>query len=65
MCRNASLGVGMCPEGQWEKLTKGSWVKSMSPFDHKLLDIRIVGPSVGTVEVVLNEGQLLLFIEIE
>lgn len=53
--RNASLGVGMCPEDQWEKLTKGSWVKSMSPFDHKLLDIRIVGPSVGTVEVVLNE----------
>ncbi|GJS58591.1 transmembrane protein 194 [Tanacetum coccineum] len=53
--RNASLGVGMCPEDQWEKLTKGSWVKSMSPFDHKLLDIRIVGPSVGTVDVVLNE----------
>ncbi|KAI3803839.1 hypothetical protein L1987_32001 [Smallanthus sonchifolius] len=53
--RNASLGVGMCPEGQWEKLTNWSWVRSMSPFDYKLLDIRSVGPSVGTVEVVLNE----------
>ncbi|KVH93454.1 Transmembrane protein 194 [Cynara cardunculus var. scolymus] len=53
--RNASLGVGMCPEGQWEKLTKGSWVRSMSPFDHKLLDIRITGSSVGTVEVLLSE----------
>ncbi|KAI3774548.1 hypothetical protein L1987_49106 [Smallanthus sonchifolius] len=53
--RNASLGVGMCPEGQWEKLTNRSWVRSMSPFDYKLLDIRSVGPSVGTVEVVLNE----------
>lgn len=53
--RNASLGVGMCPEGQWEKLTKGSWVRSLSPFDHKLLDIRITGSSVGTVEVLLNE----------
>ncbi|KAI3715778.1 hypothetical protein L6452_22765 [Arctium lappa] len=53
--RNASLGVGMCPEDQWEKLTKGSWVRSLSPFDHKLLDIRITGSSVGTVEVLLNE----------
>ncbi|XP_076940922.1 uncharacterized protein LOC143610286 [Bidens hawaiensis] len=53
--RNASLAVGMCPEGLWEKLTNGSWVKSMSPFDHKLLDIRSVGPTAGTVEAVLNE----------
>ncbi|KAI7728787.1 hypothetical protein M8C21_015523 [Ambrosia artemisiifolia] len=53
--RNASLGVGMCNEDRWEKLTNGSWVRSMSPFDHKLLDIRSVGPSVGTVEVALNE----------
>ncbi|KAK9071024.1 hypothetical protein SSX86_009592 [Deinandra increscens subsp. villosa] len=53
--RNESLGVGMCPESLWEKLTNGSWVRSMSPFDHKLLDIRSVGSSVGTVEVVLNE----------
>ncbi|KAL8234584.1 hypothetical protein R6Q59_020684 [Mikania micrantha] len=53
--RNASLGVGMCPEGLWEKLTNGSWVRSMSPFDHKFLDVCSVGPSVGTVEVVLNE----------
>ncbi|XP_076959641.1 uncharacterized protein LOC143635783 [Bidens hawaiensis] len=53
--RNAYLAVGMCPEGQWEKLINGSWVKSMSPFDCKLLDIRSVGPTVGTVEVVLNE----------
>ncbi|GMP31237.1 hypothetical protein CsSME_00005537 [Camellia sinensis var. sinensis] len=28
----------MCPQGQWEKLVEGSWVRSMSPFDHKLLD---------------------------
>nr|XP_043623234.1 uncharacterized protein LOC122595019 [Erigeron canadensis] len=53
--RNASLGLGMCPVGQWEKLTKGSWVRSMSPFDHKLLDVRITGSPLGTVEVALNE----------
>ncbi|KAJ9538136.1 hypothetical protein OSB04_030869 [Centaurea solstitialis] len=60
--RNASLGVGMCPESQWEKLTKGSWIRSMSPFDHKLLDIRITGgSSVGTVEVLLNEVTMMTF----
>lgn len=41
ICRNLSRGVGMCPQGQWEKLSRGScvrWLRSMSPFDHKLLD---------------------------
>ena len=31
----------MCPQGKWEKVSNGLWVKSMSPFDHKLLDIRM------------------------
>lgn len=53
--RNASLGIGMCPQGQWEKLTKGSWARSMSPFDHKLLDVRIVGSSSEILEVSLDE----------
>lgn len=46
----------MCPQGQWEKLTKGSWARSMSPFDHKLLDVRIVGSSSEILEVSLDEG---------
>lgn len=53
--RNASLGIGMCAQGQWEKLTKGSWSRSMSPFDHKLLDIRTVGSYSGTLEATLHE----------
>ncbi|XP_057978526.1 uncharacterized protein LOC131164969 [Malania oleifera] len=53
--RNMSLGIGMCPEGQWEKLTKGLWVRPMSPFDHKLLDIRMTGSSLGTVKVSVEE----------
>ncbi|XLT11719.1 hypothetical protein HN51_057409, partial [Arachis hypogaea] len=24
--KNASLTIGMCSQGQWEKVTKGSWV---------------------------------------
>ncbi|KAB1998468.1 hypothetical protein ES319_D12G091000v1 [Gossypium barbadense] len=39
--RNASLGIGMCPQGKWEKVSNRLWAKSMSPFDRKLLDIRM------------------------
>ncbi|RYQ80978.1 hypothetical protein Ahy_Scaffold1g107019 isoform C [Arachis hypogaea] len=53
--RNASLAVGMCSQGQWEKVTKGSWVRSMSPFDHKLLDIRTAGSTLENFEVSVEE----------
>ncbi|KAH7520311.1 hypothetical protein FEM48_Zijuj08G0130600 [Ziziphus jujuba var. spinosa] len=52
--RNLSLGIGMCPQGQWEKV-KGSWVKSMSPFDHKVLDIRTASSSLERFEVSIEE----------
>ncbi|XWS45129.1 hypothetical protein CRYUN_Cryun15aG0110500 [Craigia yunnanensis] len=53
--RNASLGIGMCPQGKWEKVSMGLWVKSMSPFDHKLLDIRMTSLSKQTFEVSIEE----------
>ncbi|XVF15412.1 hypothetical protein REPUB_Repub09cG0150900 [Reevesia pubescens] len=53
--RNASVGIGMCPQGKWEKVSNGLWVKTMSPFDHKLLDIRMPSSSGGTLEVSLEE----------
>ena len=46
----------MCPKGQWEKLTKSSWVRSMSPFDQKLLDIRMPHSSFQILEVSIEEG---------
>lgn len=49
----------MCPQGQWEKLVKGSWVRSMSPFDHKLLDVRMAGSSSGIIQVSIEEGEVL------
>ncbi|KAK2965538.1 hypothetical protein RJ640_030586, partial [Escallonia rubra] len=57
--RNASLGIGMCPQGQWERLTKGSWARSMSPFDHKLLDVRITGSSSANFVISIHEEFLL------
>jgi len=47
----------MCPQGQWEKAVKGSWVRTMSPFDHKLLDIRTAGSTLENFEVSAEEGK--------
>ncbi|PPE01446.1 hypothetical protein GOBAR_DD01527 [Gossypium barbadense] len=58
--RNASLGIGMCPQGKWEKVSNRLWAKSMSPFDRKLLDIRMTSSSTQTVEVSLKRGMKLL-----
>ncbi|KAF3639286.1 hypothetical protein FXO38_22750 [Capsicum annuum] len=57
--RNQSLAIGMCPSGQWMKLTKGSWVRSMSPFDHRFLDIRMASSSKETFQVSLHEDFFL------
>ncbi|KAL1195035.1 hypothetical protein V5N11_031127 [Cardamine amara subsp. amara] len=44
--RNSSRAIGMCPHGQWKKMSKGeSWVGIMSPFDYKIVDIRTFGDS--------------------
>ena len=56
-CRNGSLGVGMCPQGRWEKVSKGLWVQPMSIFDHKILDVRTTGQSLKTFEVSIEEGK--------
>ncbi|KAI4315082.1 hypothetical protein L6164_027928 [Bauhinia variegata] len=53
--RNMSLGIGMCPQGQWEKAAKGYWARSMSPFDHKILDIRTAGSTLENFEVSIKE----------
>ncbi|EYU44506.1 hypothetical protein ABFS82_08G059200 [Erythranthe guttata] len=53
--RNVSLAVGMCPEDQWERLNKGLWIKSMSPFDHKILDVRTVASYSENLEVSIDE----------
>ncbi|GAA0146981.1 hypothetical protein LIER_06795 [Lithospermum erythrorhizon] len=53
--RNASLGVGMCRQEQWQKLLKGTWVGSMSPYDHKLLDICMAGSSLEPLQVSLDD----------
>ncbi|PNT26283.1 hypothetical protein POPTR_007G005500v4 [Populus trichocarpa] len=58
--RNASRAIGMCPQGEWEKVDKGgSWVRAMSPYAHKFLDIRMAGSSSETLELSIEEGFFL------
>ncbi|CAH9105361.1 unnamed protein product [Cuscuta europaea] len=57
--RNHSLGIGMCPQGQWAKLTKRSLIRSLSPFGHMLVDFRITGSSKQTLQMSLNEEFVL------
>ncbi|KAJ6907001.1 hypothetical protein NC651_017621 [Populus alba x Populus x berolinensis] len=58
--RNASRAIGMCPQGEWEKVDKDvSWVRAMSPYAHKFLDIRMDGSSSETLELSLEEGFFL------
>lgn len=53
--RNRSLGIGMCPQWRWEKVSQDSWARAMSPFDHKILDVRVIGLSSETLEVSIEE----------
>ncbi|ESQ31254.1 hypothetical protein EUTSA_v10004091mg [Eutrema salsugineum] len=49
--RNLSRAIGMCPHSRWEKVSKGSWVQTMSPFDHKIIDVRIASSPKVTLEM--------------
>ncbi|KAM7262715.1 hypothetical protein ACFE04_000398 [Oxalis oulophora] len=53
--RNASLGIGMCSESHWKKSTKGSWTRAMSPFEKRVLDVRMAVSSLETLEVSIVE----------
>ncbi|RID59221.1 hypothetical protein BRARA_F02464 [Brassica rapa] len=49
--RNLSRAIGMCPPSRWEKVSKGSWVQTMSPFDHKVIDVRSISSAKVTLEL--------------
>ncbi|XP_042028245.1 uncharacterized protein LOC121775261 [Salvia splendens] len=53
--RNVTLEIGMCPHDQWERLSDGFWIKPMSPFDHKVIDIRMGASYSENIQVSLDE----------
>ncbi|KAJ8498451.1 hypothetical protein OPV22_009003 [Ensete ventricosum] len=57
--KNMSIGVGMCSSGQWQKLSNTAWVKSMSPYEHRILDIRMPPDPSRSIEVSTEEEFLV------
>ncbi|CAL9191811.1 unnamed protein product [Musa hybrid cultivar] len=57
--KNMSIGLGMCPSGQWQKLSKTAWVKSMSPYEHRILDMRMPPDPSRSIEVSTEEEFLV------
>ncbi|XP_010451082.1 PREDICTED: uncharacterized protein LOC104733174 [Camelina sativa] len=60
--RNLSLAIGMCPDNQWEKVSNGSWIQTMSPFDQKILNVRTTGSSKVTLKVSTVEEWCMIHI---
>ncbi|XP_030492502.2 uncharacterized protein LOC115708659 isoform X1 [Cannabis sativa] len=58
--RNISLEIGMCPNSRWEKISNGSWARSMSPFGYKVLDIRTTNLSLEGFVVSIEEAGFFL-----
>lgn len=56
MARNFTIGLGMCSPGQWQKLSKPTWTKSMSPYEDRILDIRTPLNLSRKIEVSTEEG---------
>jgi hypothetical protein len=54
--RNASVEIGMCPASRWQKLSKNNWGQSISPFDHRILDIRMPPDPSRTIALTTSEG---------
>lgn len=53
--QNASLGLGQCPKDEWKSLQKGLWSATMSPYETKFVDIRIIDSFSVSVTISVDE----------
>lgn len=53
--RNASLGLGQCPQNEWKALEKGLWTGLVSPFETKFIDIRMPGTLFDSLTISVEE----------
>ncbi|KMZ69530.1 hypothetical protein ZOSMA_20G00060 [Zostera marina] len=59
--KNASILLGMCSStGSWVKIVKGDWVRSMSPYDNSILDIRMPQSASSKEFEVSTEEELMV-----
>ncbi|CAM0873581.1 unnamed protein product [Alopecurus aequalis] len=61
--RNATINPCKCSSSQWQKVPKsGLWVQSISPYDHRILDLRMPDDPSRSVVVFTEEGTFFVFV---
>ncbi|KAL5708713.1 hypothetical protein ACHQM5_019479 [Ranunculus cassubicifolius] len=51
--RNASLGLCQCEE--WRTVQKGQWSVSMSPYENRYVDVKLMNGTSGVITVAVEE----------
>ncbi|XP_076881068.1 uncharacterized protein LOC143529081 [Bidens hawaiensis] len=55
--RNSSLGLCECENDDWRSLQNGLWMSTMSPYEHKFVDVKFGSMITSSVTVTLEEVQ--------
>ena len=57
-CRNNSLGLCQCGDDEWKTFQKGLWSSTMSPYEIRYVDVKVlnVSPLSGPVTIAIEEG---------
>ncbi|KAG5631996.1 hypothetical protein H5410_003713 [Solanum commersonii] len=53
--KNSSLGLCQCEHDAWKNLQNGPWNSVMSPYEDRILDVKLVGGLSGSVTVTIEE----------
>ncbi|KAK4737301.1 hypothetical protein R3W88_000998 [Solanum pinnatisectum] len=53
--KNSSLGLCQCEHDAWKNLQKGPWNSVMSPYEDRILDVKLIGGLSGSVTVTIEE----------
>lgn len=58
LCRNNTLGLCQCEDDEWKTFQKGSWSCTMSPYEVRYVDVKVIDatPLSGPVTIAIEEG---------
>lgn len=54
--RNSSLALCECEKDEWKTIQKGVWSSVISPYEHRYVDVKIIGEVPGDFTVSISEG---------
>ncbi|KAI6697017.1 hypothetical protein NL676_017136 [Syzygium grande] len=53
--RNSSLALCECEKDEWKTIQKGVWSSVISPYEHRYVDVKIIGEVPGDFTVSISE----------